>query len=529
MPVGYLRSDTLVEPLQCGWYAWTHTVAPVQFGFNLSASLLPLLESFVANPAGHEEAHASPANVSGPFVRLPRDAVPAVRALIDSTRARCQPLIAFADAVGRFEKHLRASALGFGLDPVYPQLPPELAGFVEASYDLYNRPQLRMQEELIYAGPVSGTDTQQMSFALDQGERPFFLNTPRLAAPGRIILDIPFADPRWERVAQARIAPVDVALLAEQLGVPPAQQALFAGFFSPEPPQRRVSRPEGDALSVRYFGHACVLVQSARTSVLVDSVLAGVRDQGAAQLTFDDLPDFIDFLFITHSHADHFSMEMLLKLRGRVGTVLVPRNNPNNLADPSMRLILRALGFRNVRVMEPLEEIALADGRLVSLPFMGEHSDLNIYSKHTMHLTLNDRAMIFLADSACVDRMLYERIAQAVGRVDTMFIGMECDGAPLSWLYGHCLKARPSRKMDDSRKLSGCNSAQAWSVTEALKPARTYVYAMGQEPWMSFMMGLAYTPQSPQIVESDRFVSMCREAGIPSERLCGSRELLVDA
>jgi L-ascorbate metabolism protein UlaG (beta-lactamase superfamily) len=525
-PDGYLRSSTLVEPLQCHWYAWTHTVAPVQHGFNLAAAQLPLLQAFVANPGTHAAATEDPAMVSGPFVHLPPQAVPAVQALIAQTTERCQPQMDLAQAVQKFEKQLRTTALGFGLDAVYPLAPPVLAGLVEASYDLHNRPQLRVLEELVYRSPLGGAHTHQMSLSHADGHhRPFFLNTPRLDSPGRITLPIPFADPRWQRLAMSRLQPVQVAQLADELGVPGAQRELFAGFFSPEPPQRRTPHHGGDGVRVRYLGHASLLLQSSATSVLIDPFFASVRDAGAAQFTFDDLPDFIDHVFVTHAHADHFSIENLLKLRGRVGTFLVPRNNPGNLADPSMRLVLQALGFRNVRVLEPFESVGFADGQLTSLPFLGEHSDLGIHSKQTLHLVLKDRSFLFLADSACADPMLYQRIAQEVGRVDAMFIGMECDGAPLTWLYGPYLANRPSRKMDDSRKLSGCNAQQAWTITEAIRPARTYVYAMGQEPWMGFLMGLAYTAQSVQIVESDKYVARCVAAGLPSERLFGCREL----
>ncbi|MBA3916036.1 MAG: MBL fold metallo-hydrolase [Acidobacteriales bacterium] len=529
MPDSYLRSDTLVEPLQCGWYAWAHTIAPVQYGFNLAQSQLPLLSTFVANPSAHEAAHEDAGNISGPFVNLASDAVPAVQALMAATTQKCQPIIDFSEAVHKFEKHLRTTALGFSLDPTYTQAPPALAGFVEASYDLHNRPQLRVLEELLYRSPLSGASTQQMSLVKESGKtRRFFLNTPRLPSPGRIILDIPFNDPRWEKLAKSRIAPVSVPDLAEELGVPQEQRELFGSLFSPEPPQRNIERPQGDAVRVRYFGHACILIESADTSILVDGVFASIRDEGAAKLTFDDLPDHIDYVFLTHAHADHFSMENLLKLRGRVGTVLVPRNNPINLADPSMRLIVRALGFTEVRAMDQFDEIALPrGGRLMSLPFLGEHSDLTIHSKHTLHLSLNGRSLLFLADSACADPVLYDRVSEVIGPVDVMFIGMECDGAPLTWLYGHCLTNRPSRKMDDSRKLSGCNAEQAWTITKAVAPKRTYVYAMGQEPWMTFLMGLAYTPQSIQITESDDFVARCNDGGIPSERLFGAKELSV--
>lgn len=522
----YLRSSTLVEPLQCHWYAWTHTVAPVQHGFNLLASQLPLLSGFVANPGVHAAATEDPGMISGPFVHLPKDAVPAVAALISRTTEQCQPQMDFAGALLKFEKQLRTAALGFSLDAVYQQAPAQLGGLVEASYDLHNRPQLRVLEELVYRSPLGGAHTHQMSLtSADSHHRLFFLNTPRLDSPERITLNIPFSDPRWQRLANSRLQPVSVARLADELGVPGAQRELFGSFFSPQPPLRRAPRYDGEGVRVRYLGHASLLMQSSTTSVLVDPFFASVRDPRAAQFTFDDLPDFIDYVFVTHAHADHFSIENLLKLRGRVGTFLVPRNNPIHLADPSMRLVLQALGFSNVRVLEPFESIEFFDGHLMSLPFLGEHSDLTIHSKQTLHLVLKGRSFLLLADSACADPMLYHRIAQVIGAVDVMFIGMECDGAPLTWLYGPYLANRPSRKIDESRKLSGCNAEQAWTIAQAIEPAHTCVYAMGQEPWMGFLMGLAYTEHSVQIVESDKFVARCLAAGIPSQRLFGCQEL----
>ena len=53
------------------------------------------------------------------------------------------------------------------------------------------------------------------------------------------------------------------------------------------------------------------------------------------------------------------------------------------------------------------------------------------------------------------------------------------------------------------------------------------VVAMGQEPWLRFVAGLQYTPQSKQIVESDKFIGRCREAGLTAERLYGSRTMRI--
>jgi hypothetical protein len=259
---------------------------------------------------------------------------------------------------------------------------------------------------------------------------------------------------------------------------------------------------------------------------LIDPVVAWDRDTDVARLTFADLPDFIDYVFLTHNHQDHVCPEVLLQLRERIGTILVPRNNPYSVADPSLRLTLRGLGFSNVEVMEPLETIRLVDGEIMSLPFYGEHADLSIASKHGLFLRALDRKFLFLADSDCADRALYSRLAKVVGKADALFIGMECHGAPLSWIYGPYLSQAPSHKADESRRLSGSNCDRAWTIVEEVGCDKAFVYAMGQEPWLKHILGLQYAQDSIQIVESDKFVRRCLDSGVPCQRLYGCQEFI---
>jgi L-ascorbate metabolism protein UlaG (beta-lactamase superfamily) len=294
---------------------------------------------------------------------------------------------------------------------------------------------------------------------------------------------------------------------------------------SPEPPPRSSPALEGDGVRIRYFGHAAVLVQSARTSVLFDPLVAWDAEDPGAHFTFHDLPDRIAYVFLTHNHQDHFCPEILVQLRNRIGTVVVPRSNPNSIADPSMKLALRKLGIHSVRVVDPLSQIELPGGTLTTIPFFGEHAGLDVQSKHAALLELEGRRFLFLADSDCCDRNLYRRLAQRIGSVDAMFLGMECHGAPLSWLYGPYLTRPVSRRADDSRRLSGADCERAWGVVQELRCKRLFVYAMGQEPWLRHLLGLAYAPDSIQITESDRLVARCREHGIPAERLHGCREI----
>lgn len=523
----FLRSETKIEPLSCGWYVWGHLVPPVQHALNLAFRQLSLLKSFVANPSVHEAAASDPGLLGAPFVQLQKAEVARVAELAKRTAESCGNQLRFAESLMAFSRQLLESAHGFSLEGLYQTMPACLSGLIELTYDLNNQPGIRINEELSYSADLDNAKTQQIAlFAGKDRDRAFFLNTPRLDSPERLILPVPFAERRLDVLAASRTRPTSAARLLDVLRVPVPQQQRFLQYFTTTPPQRNQPEYLGEEVRVRYFGHACVLVQTSKVSILVDPLLVGDHEEEEAALTMNDLPDFIDYVFLTHNHQDHLNPEMLLQLRSRIGHILVPRNNPGNLADPSMKLTLRALGFDNVTIMDPLESVAIAEGEITSLPFYGEHADLSISSKHGLHLRLKGQTFAFLADANCMDRVLYRRLTSRLGKIDTLFIGMECDGAPLTWLYSPYLPRPMKRKDDESRRLSGSDCDRAWAVVEEIGCTKVFVYAMGQEPWLKHLCGLQYTAESKQIVESNRLVERCRDARIPAERLYGCREMM---
>ncbi|GLQ87766.1 MBL fold metallo-hydrolase [Dyella flagellata] len=523
----FLASDTKLEPLVFRWYAWSHLISPLQQALNLAFRQLPMLKSFIANPAVHEAASKNPKMLGGNFLELSKSDVPGVRELLQDITQRGTHLLGFADDFIQLDRQVQKTETGFSLDHLYDKLPVSLAGLVEVTYDPNNHVSLRLLEELAYEDEAFKRPAQELAFSKTRDtSRNFFLNTPRLPSDERMIVPSPFADERFDLLAASRIKPVCFQRVAEAFDVhDDAGKERLRSYFTTTPPVRNEPDYTGDGVRVRYFGHACVLVQSAEVSVLVDPFLTWDRDDGEGRLTFHDLPDHIDYVFLTHNHQDHFSIEVLLQLRNRVGAFLIPRNNATSVVDPSMRLVLRQLGHHNVTVMDPMDRVALPDGWIVSLPFYGEHADLNITSKHGMCIELKGRRLMFLADSDGKDRVLYRRLVQRLGKVDHLFIGMECDGAPLTWLYSPYLSNPVNRKDDDSRRLSGSDSEHAWAIVEEFGCQNIYVYAMGQEPWMRFVTGLEYTPQSKQIVESDKLLERCRGAGLGAERLRGCRTI----
>jgi hypothetical protein len=103
---------------------------------------------------------------------------------------------------------------------------------------------------------------------------------------------------------------------------------------------------------------------------------------------------------------------------------------------------------------------------------------------------------------------------------------MECDGAPMSWLYGSLMTRPMVRKNDQSRRFDGSTYDKAITIVDLLKPKQVYVYAMGQEPWCSFLTSIQYTEESRPIVESNKLVAECQKRGITTQRLYLRKESL---
>ncbi|HEU5138153.1 MAG TPA: MBL fold metallo-hydrolase [Steroidobacteraceae bacterium] len=522
----FLRPEVKMEPLVSGWHAWIHLISPIQHAMNVANRQLPLLDSFIRNPGVHAAACSDPAMFGGPFVELSAEQLPEIQKFFEQLQDRHSRLIALAHDLKRLDRLLQEQAKGYALDEFYPQIPESLSGLVEFLYDINNHPRLRFHEALVY-DEYFETSGQQISLSLaDEERRPFFMTTPRLCAPGRLTLSISFADQRLDRLASMRTAPASLDGIAQELELDDAQREQFEKLFTTESPAKRVPVVDDGKVTMRYFGHACVLVQSAHSSVLIDPMLSWENHRQDGRFTCHDLPDRLDFVILSHAHHDHFSPEVLIQLRSRIDRIVVPANNSGSVTDPSMELALRRLGFERIDVLNGLDEIRFKDGVITSLPFTGEHCDLDIHSRQAVHLEISGRRFAFFADSNGMDSVQYRRIARRLGRrLDGLFIGMECRGGPLSWLYSPLLTKPISRKNDESRRLSGLDSERAWRVLQEFEADHVFVYAMGQEPWLRFIMGLEYTPESVQKKEISALLDRCAGADIHAECLYLSREM----
>jgi L-ascorbate metabolism protein UlaG (beta-lactamase superfamily) len=522
----YLRQNIQVEPLIDQWYAWPHLIPPATAARNITERHLKIMDSYISNPQIHANAVKNPKMMGGPFIDYGGKRVDEIRNLRDNIKKERAHLLELSSALTALDAMLRESAKGHTLQPLYAKVPDILRGYVELVYDLNNYPSFRLVEPLLYRSKYYDRSQQGLFLSVIQNDaRPFVLSTPRLESAGTLPLRRAFHHDCVDRLFQLKTHPQPWPVIKEFLELPDEQDQVMQSFLTTEPPPPYVPYG-GSGVRWRYFGHACILIESNGVSMLFDPVLSYTYENEISRYTYLDLPETIDYVMITHNHQDHVLFETLLQIRHKVKNIVVPRNSGGHLQDPSLKLLLENCGFRNVIEISEMEEIHDRNVVITGLPFFGEHADLDIQSKMAWLVKIGPNALLFAADSCNIEPRLYEHIHREVGDVDALFLGMECDGAPLSWLYGPLLTQRVERSMDESRRLAGSNFEQGMSIVDLFQCREVYVYAMGQEPWLNYIMSIKYTAESRPIVESNRLIEACHEQDIIAERLFGEKEIL---
>jgi L-ascorbate metabolism protein UlaG (beta-lactamase superfamily) len=525
----YLRRDVQVEPLIDRWYAWPHLIPPATAARNLTDRHVKIMDSFINAPLVHANAAKNPRMFGGPFMDYDGTRVGDIRGLRNTTLRDRQHLVELSAALGSLDMLLRTEATGMSLHPLYPRVPDILRGYVELFYSERNHPSFRLLEPLLYKSRYYDESAQCLVLSIMSGDdRPFVLSTPRLS--GRDCLTLPwrFADPRVDKLFMLKRRPRPWSLVRDELNLSSFEAEALREYLTadPPPPYQPYSGP---GLRWRYFGHACILVEAAGISILCDPVLSYTYETTISRYTYDDLPDVIDYVLITHNHQDHVLFETLLQLRHRVRNIVVPRNGMGTLVDPSLKLTLENIGFSNVYELTELDARGMApDCEVIGLPFLGEHADLGVRSKLAYLVRVRSHTLLFAADSCNIETRLYEHLHRELSDVNVLFLGMECDGAPLTWLYGPLLFEQPERRLDHSRRLNGSNFAQAVQIVDRLRCKEVFVYAMGQEPWLNYVMRTKYTEQSDPIIESNKLLAYCQDRHITAERLFGEREVFAE-
>ncbi len=516
-------------PLVNSWSAHPFLVSPLTFGLYTKHAHLTMLESFVEDPAQHLESARIPELLGGPFINYPGDPKDMAR-FRDATRERCALQLRCADAIGAMYAMLQAQAKGSGVPSLYAQIDELIRHGVDLSYDVCKQPVARFIESVFYDSPLWDPSLQSCILETASLEpRNFVLSTPQIQQKaGSVELRLPFGDPLWTELYAGT---PDLQALLERLRPHMADAArdlpLLQGMFAKRRPAPSREGWPSDGVRVRYFGHACVLVESAHCSVLIDPLISYPGESTMEHYTFDDLPERIDYLLITHPHQDHIVFETLLRLRHKVDHVVVGRAGGGNLQDFSLKLMLQRCGFKNVMELGEYEAIEFEGGRIVGAPFYGEHADLDIRAKLAYGVEMHGSSCLFFADSNPPAPEFYAPLKRLFPNVDCLFLGMECVGAPATWLYGPLLQKMLTRGEDQSRRLDGCDSPKALNMHRYFDPKQVFVYAMGAEPWLTHLTSILYSEESTQFKEARILEATVRSQGRPAEVLFGRKEVLL--
>jgi L-ascorbate metabolism protein UlaG (beta-lactamase superfamily) len=525
----FLKQNVYVEPLINNWYAWTNLIAPITYAMYMSKTHRRLMNSFINNHELHAIARQdkSLTNVSE-FVACKEEQLDEVRNLLHNLVTKHSIYIELANAVKELDLLLKSHINGETIEPLYAKVPELLKGYVELFMDLYHQPSFRLIEGLLYKSRYYNTKLQSVNFGiLDKcTDRPSALSTPRLINEKTINIQSPFNSTLWDSLFSSREHPININKINNLFKNEITTGGLNPlSLFTRNAPTSNYQQVTNKKVRVQYIGHAGLLIETASTRIIIDPILPYRTNEIPDEvISFSDIPGKIDYICLTHNHSDHISIETLLQLRYKIRNVLVPKNNGGSLADPSLKLLLKNLNF-NVYEMEDLEEIHLEGGKLISIPFLGEHGDLNIRSKTAWYVELYGNNIFAGADSSNLDNNMFKHIYKITQDLDILAIGMECVGAPYTWLYGALNTAPVTSAISKSRRLNGADFEKSKHMINIFNPKKVLIYALGLETWYQYLIGVSYSENSQQIIESDKLTKYCEDRNIPVYLLEGNHEI----
>ena len=522
----YLKPSVQIEPLVNQWYAYPFLINPATYAAVLRNYQLSVMKSYLQMPMAHAAALKNPNMVGGPFIDYNGKRTDEVRALRDEINDKTTDLLAFAEGLAELQSKLKTKAKGTPLEALYAEIPEALKPYIELVYDMQHQPHIRLIEGLLYQSELYNPEFQSLALVpREDDHRSFVFSTPRLADEDLIMLNIPFHDTRIEQLVQLKENPKSLEEIRSLFGLDYSDEQLETVFTQEAPEQVDNARYTGEGVRVRYYGHACVLLESADCVVLTDPLLSYTYPSDLERFSYADLPEHIDYVVITHAHHDHIVLETLLQLRHKIGTVIVPASARGNLQDPCMKNVLKAIGFESVIEMQEMETVGNAHAKITGLPFFGEHCDLDIRSKLVYQVALGGKKFIMAADSSSLNPSVYKKVADITGPADTLFIGMECTGAPMSWAYGPLFSEKIEKSLDDIRRSNGSDAQKGLELADVFGVSAVYLYAMGAEPWLNYFMALQHGHSENTNHEVEELLQSCDARGMQAESLFAKKEL----
>ena len=226
-------------------------------------------------------------------------------------------------------------------------------------------------------------------------------------------------------------------------------------------------------MKLTYYGNAMMLLKGKSSSVLCDPWVTFDRTSKSGLFTFPELklsredvkaikPDFI---YITHTHEDHFDPETL---------GLFPKNQPilvsyypnNNFTKKNVE----ALGFTDVRVADPEEGLALNGSDHCWLEPNGIYDDVDSLGVFSM-----DGFQILNANDNPYDDDQCHNLKKRFGQLDLACVPFSFQG-PYPAFYENL---SDEERRTEARKKALRNYEQMLSYVKTLEPRLYFPFAAG--------------------------------------------------
>ena len=521
----YLKSNVQIEPLYNQWHAHPCLIPPATASMYLVNAHLSTMNSYIQMPMAHASALKNPDLVGGPFIDFDGKRSDEVKELKEQTEKEFECHVSLANDIKKLYELLKEKANGEPLTNLYEEIPAGIKNFVELVYDMEYQPSFRLIENLLFKSDYYKKEAQSLSLTLINSDmRPFILSTPRLDDDHILQLPIDFSSEKVDELMRLKTEPKSLEEIKKSFEIGDDKEEVLKTLLT-DKPHKITKRYEGEGVRARYFGHACVLLESKDAAVLTDPLISYKYDTDLPRYTYEDLPETIDYVVITHTHHDHIVIETLLQLREKIKNIIVPRSGGGALEDPSMKLILQNIGFDNVFEIDDMETIKAKGIEITGVPFFGEHCDLNIRSKSTYHVKFDSNSFLIAADSNSLNPNVYREVHKVIGDVDTFFVGLECTGAPMSWAYGPLFPREIDRDLDQIRRSNGSDYEAVMKMVDIFSFKQVYLYAMGAEPWLNYFMALQHKHENASEQASAQVLEACKAKDITAERLYATNEM----
>jgi L-ascorbate metabolism protein UlaG (beta-lactamase superfamily) len=125
-----------------------------------------------------------------------------------------------------------------------------------------------------------------------------------------------------------------------------------------------------DDYRITFIGHACLLLETPSTRVLVDPLFNYPAHRGMDVISM--LHEELDAILVSHPHWDHFHLDSMLLVDGTT-PLYVPRPvSPASAVNIDSVSLAHAFGYGDVRPLSHWQSVSIGDIELLSLPFYGE-------------------------------------------------------------------------------------------------------------------------------------------------------------